>query len=139
MKAHPLGPLAVPSFTPKDPEKKWKEDIQRSPYWHYFIYADEASIASVLNLNTPEHLRRNSIGDYWITIVVTRLLGPLSVGDDEHGDMVDDFESGGMWRNMYKRLKILDFLHVYAVLANEHRDFGSFRMGQRSDKIFMPL
>jgi hypothetical protein len=71
--------------------------------------------------------------------VVTRLLGSLSVGDDEHGNMVDDFEDGGMWRNMYKRFKISEFLRVYAVLANEHRDFGSFRMGQRSDQIFMPF
>jgi hypothetical protein len=61
MEAHPLGPLPVQSFTPKDPKEKWKEDIRRSPYWHYFIYVDEASIASGLDLDTPEHLRRNSI------------------------------------------------------------------------------
>ena len=65
MEAHPLGPVPVKSLNrPKTPEEKLREDIERSPYWHYFIYIDEESIASVLDTDTPKHLRRNSLGDY---------------------------------------------------------------------------
>ena len=135
MKAHPLEPAIVfhPVYSSnKHKKNKFKEDVARSSYWQHFVYVDEASIASVLDSDLPQFMRRTS-PHYWVTVVISRM-----TKYDADGNLIEDENDIALTRDLYKKLKIDQFLRVCAVLGHEYFNFTNFRMSISDDDIWSP-
>jgi hypothetical protein len=120
MKANPLGPTMYRQLEFKTPEEKLKDEIRRAPYWMLFVYADEASVASVVD-TVIEPGEGSAEGDPWLTIVASALMESRSCFEDENGVMVEDCEGSveDEFPKLYLKIRIDDLMHLYARVAGD--------------------
>lgn len=100
MALHFLGPCPWREMRVKtdDTRERLYNELDRSPYWNFFIYVDEAVLSSVVDSTTRKEWRTISEGDdYYIILVPSTLRLERSQVRDLNGkpyedDKMDDFK-----------------------------------------------
>lgn len=121
IKADPPSDHHMIVVPPIGTKKRLEFDMQSTPRLQYFIYADQASVDSVVDC-TSEHPQWSE-GDYWFTVVFTGLLRPQISEVDDNGVWIRDYEldpdepSGNdndTWKGLYQKIKLTDFMEAYS-------------------------
>ena len=116
IKANPPDYSKFSQPPPTEANKRLESDIYRAPRWEYFIYADQASMESILDCTEEDPWM--SKGDCWLTIVTTGLKQPRQFFEDDNGVWIRDYEgdlSDGIdsWKGLCQKIKAMDVVPAY--------------------------
>jgi hypothetical protein len=72
-----------------------------------------------------------------VTLVASAIRGSPSRFVDKNGVVIEDYEGGRAWQDVYKKVKIVEVMGIYETIVHESKGFDFLL--DRKDGTFGPL